>query len=84
MTTRKTIAVNTLREWANTYLAAPDSFHRTETRAECRAQRLGVASLLETALHAAGQYKGFRYLDTELAEPGVLREDYDDTRRQYL
>ena len=57
--------------------------------------RAGIASLLETVLHAAGQYKGYNHLEwlnggceawRAAGEPGFPeKEKYigDDTRRVY-
>lgn len=72
---RKTIEVNTLREWVNTRLAIAGSSHYLpEGMTPEEAFRLGAASLLEQVLHASGNYRGFRYTDTEAG---------DETRRHY-
>jgi len=82
---RKTIDIETLRRAVNTALAT-DTYNG-------RSHRLGAAMTLEYALHATGNYHGFRYLN--LAEvpkgesPGILHGDFghntfpDDSRRFY-
>jgi hypothetical protein len=85
---KKTIDIDELITWVNTRCAVPSSSHRLTTNggkdldAE-QAFRLGVASLLEQALHATGNYRGFSYNDTEMNGDGALRPDYDETRRHY-
>jgi hypothetical protein len=78
---RKTITVQEVKDRANTML----EFQSTSEA------RQAVAVLLESVLHATGNYRGFRYLPSEYNEPQeflrtglVLREDYDDTRRYYF
>lgn len=80
---RKTVEIDVLKDAANAFLAAPDSFS-IEGR-DAASMRLGVASLLETALHRSGNYKGFQHLATEWdAENWRLRDGYDDSRRRYF
>lgn len=71
---RKTIDVSAVKDRANTMLyvqSTPDA-------------RRAVAVLLESVLMATGNYKGFKYHDTEWDETaGKLRDGYDDTRRYY-
>lgn len=46
--------------------------------------RLGIIAMVESALFLADNYKGFNYLLSEWDdEAGVLRDGYDDTRREY-
>jgi hypothetical protein len=76
--TRKTIDVDQVRDWTNTRLAAPGSFHTglADLSPE-QAFRLGVASLLEQILHGTGNYAGFGYTETYVAG------QTDETRRRY-
>jgi hypothetical protein len=78
---RKTIEVDQVRDWANTFLAAPNS---VSSVADPVSQRMGVCALVEAVLHRSGNYCGFRYLTSEKHDDGSLREDHDDSRRQYL
>jgi hypothetical protein len=85
---RKTADVEALLDMANNYLKnTPD---------KCRGERLGVASFVESILHRADRYKGYRYLEghemvTSLdgKTPGIVWQDDgghhypDDSRRQY-
>jgi hypothetical protein len=71
---KKTVPVEFIKERVNVMLASP--FTTPE-------QRLGAFGVLEAALFETGNYKGFAYMPSEFTEPGVLRPDYDDTRRQY-
>jgi len=77
---RHTIKVEEVKARANTMLAAPDS--TPEARA-------AIATLLESVLFATDQYGGFKYQISEWNEPalwdteGMLKKDYDDTRRVY-
>lgn len=86
---RQTIPVTDLLATANTALKQLDLHGATdEDRALTRARREGIIFLVESALHATGQYKGFSYLPTEFTDEsrtGVyrLRDGYDDTRRRY-
>jgi len=70
MKNRKTIALLSLVEATNKYLAC-DSPYIT------RDMRLGAAGLLETALHSANAYDGFNYLG------GYEGAKKDDSRRIY-
>lgn len=68
---RRTIEVDTLVEWVNTRLAAPDSVHRIDPdMSPDKAFRMGVLSLLEQVLMHTGRYRGFNYNDSEFATPG--------------
>ncbi len=72
---RKTVAVDALVRTANGMLAAPDA---------PRDGRAGIATLVESVLHDTGQYRGFRYLPSELLPDGsALRPGHDDFRRAY-
>jgi hypothetical protein len=77
---RKTIDVAAVKDRANTML---------EVQSTPEARR-AVAVLLESVLHATGNYRGFKYqiseynTTEEFHRSGmVLRENYDDTRRYY-
>ena len=77
---RKTIAVQDVLDRANMMLQTQSTQHG----------RQAVYVLLESVLHATGNYKGFKYQSSEFNTPEefartgmVLREDYDDTRRYY-
>lgn len=67
---RKTFDLETLVDLANAMLASE------HTTAE---ERRGAMTLLETVLHGAGRYRGYRYLTTaDLPAgqvPGVLTDD---------
>lgn len=78
---RKTFDVETLKRRINGRLDSP------MTGVEGRWE---LAMVLERVLHETGNYKGFKYCDSEWAEeppyaPGTthLRPGYDNTRRQY-
>ena len=47
------------------------------------AQRQVLCIQLESLLHDADSYKGFRYMGTEFTDSGELRPNYDDYARQY-
>jgi hypothetical protein len=68
---RKTVDVDMLLNYANGYLSSDwpggDS-------AEAKMRRQGVIDLLEAALHSAGRYRGFSYLDEQditKCQPGI-------------
>lgn len=87
MPRKTTIDVAQLIEWVNTRCATDSTqtltMHGHEVTAQ-QAYRLGLASLLEQALHATGNYQGFSYSDSEyVGEHRKLREGYDATRRMY-
>lgn len=86
---RKTHDVASLVETANRLLALPAEHGREE---DLTPQfRQGVIQMVEHVLHATGNYRGFRYLSSELTtadqphEPNTtyLRIGYDGTRRAY-
>lgn len=79
---RKTVSVDEVRVRANAALAARDSF--TRDGIDTKSQRWGVIFMIESILHATGNYHGYQYLDSEFAAPGVFRNGYDDTRRRYF
>ncbi|MDE2105261.1 MAG: hypothetical protein KGL39_49000 [Patescibacteria group bacterium] len=82
---RKTVPVEQVLNAANTMLLTPDSTLRLDDVTPEQAFRRGIAALLEVVLHTTDTYGGFRYPASELDdEDGVLRGDYDDTRRQYF
>jgi hypothetical protein len=84
----KTIPVLTLLEKANHVLSQDFSPSRGANEHTCldtsteheraRAYRLGVCGMIETVLHATGNYAGFGYLDTPF-QTGVT----DESRRVY-
>lgn len=61
--------------------------HQDETMGivSAAAFRTGAAMVLEHALHATGQYRGFRYTDpkAEFTDTGIVAGTYDETRRAY-
>ena len=72
---RRTIEVDTLVEWVNTRLAAPDSVHRIDPdMSPDKAFRMGVLSLLEQVLMHTGRYRGFQYNESEFLDPSRLAE----------
>jgi hypothetical protein len=75
MTERKTVKVEKLLYWANSFFV--------NSADDQAGERLGVAGILEAALHDAGAYKGFAYLAT--TAPTWKPEDGlgDQTRRRY-
>lgn len=60
-----------------------DHANRVIDHAKTMDERRAVAHLLESVLHETGNYKGFRYLSSELNDDGRLRDGYDDTNRYY-
>lgn len=90
MAKRKTVEVERLRESANRFLALPADHGREDVLTP--QFRWGVIQMIESALHATGNYKGFAYLSSELTtadQPHVpnttyLRIGYDETRRRYF
>lgn len=73
---RKTIAVSELVTRVNHMIAATADPRREERQA--------LAVLLESVLMDTGNYRGFNYLESELAHDNTLVVGYDDTRRRYL
>lgn len=71
---RKTIEIDRLRTMINTMLE--------QSKDELTEGRTALAGLLETALMETGNYKGFRYLQTEWDDQG-LPHFGDETRRHY-
>ena len=65
---KKTIDVSRIKEMVNHYL---EKSHRSEY-----AERLGECNLLEAILMETGNYKGFRYLETDEAEGAGTRRFY--------
>lgn len=93
---RKTVDVETVKNQVNTMLRTVDSSLRLENlftsepmTAE-QAFRLGAASVLEQILHMTGNYHGYYYLADEYkpadeqTDRDVLRDEYDETRRNYF
>lgn len=85
---RKTIDIQTLTERANARLSATLHHRHIDQLNELspeQAFRLGVASLLEWALHETGNYHGFNYVnpDGTFVSPYVAGET-DETRRVYF
>lgn len=70
---RKTFPVDALTHIANRMIA----------RAKTPDERRALASLLAEVLHETGNYKGFRYDQSEISDDGKLRDGHDDTRRHY-
>jgi hypothetical protein len=78
---RKTIEVARLRETANRALAY-EGYPAERNNADFRQ---GVIAMVEAALFATDNYRGYRYLASEF-EPdgsGTLMDGYDATRREY-
>lgn len=70
---RKMFQVDALRTNVNSMLAG----------STCSpAERIGMASVLESVLHDTGNYRGFRYLDAKFDENGVCFSG-DESRRGY-
>lgn len=74
---RKTATITSLVETANRMLAVSDD------SPESLGLRWGVIAMIESTLHDAGAYKGYRYLRSELDDEGLLLPEYDTTRRAY-
>lgn len=80
---RKTQDVAEMTKWFNVGMDTPDSALRLEGLTPAQAFRLGRASLLEQALHATGNYKGWNTPASERNDDGTLRDGADETRRFY-
>lgn len=65
---KKTIDVNRIKEMVNHYLK-----HSSKSE---YAERLGECFLLEAILMETGNYKGFRYLETDEIEGAGTRRFY--------
>ena len=72
---RKTFRVEGFIVKVNTMIAA--------TNDDMAAERLALATVLESVLLETGNYHGFNYLLTEWTEEGTLRPDADRSRRRY-
>lgn len=66
---KKTIEVSRIKEMVNHYLKHSDQSEYGE--------RLGECLLLEAILMETGNYKGFRYLETDEVEAAGTRRHYD-------
>jgi hypothetical protein len=91
-TSRKTIPIEALIDYANGYLAA--DFADGDSAADI-ARRAGMIDMIEHALMRAKSYGGFWYLDQNAitkSKPGIHRleggghsfENTDVTRRRYV
>lgn len=76
MAGRKTIAVSELVGRVNAIIAA--------TSDDMRESRITLGVLLDSVLVETANYKGFRYLPSELDADGQLRDGYDGTRKRYI
>jgi len=77
--TKKTIHVATVKESANRALNDETAIYwqtKNHGEAGARAYRQGVAAVLESVLHATGNYRGFRFTDG-------AQGDYDESLREY-
>lgn len=71
---KKTFLVRELKERANAALARKDAeFYNVK---DAESYRQGVCFMLESVLHATGQYKGFGYI-------GGYKEGGPEYRRSY-
>ena len=61
-----------------------DLINRKIARCATREARLVLAHVAEKILMDSDQYGGFRYRPSEMAAPGVLRDDYDPTQVEYI
>jgi hypothetical protein len=77
---RKTIDVAFLKSKTNEFLHASAD--------EMVGERVGMAALLESALFATNNYKGYQYLSSEFVTRSSgrvdFRKDYDASRRRYF
>jgi hypothetical protein len=93
MPSRKTIPVDTLKEWVNRLMETPDSMLYMDAPGKLRemtaqeAFRMGAISLLERVLMATDNYKGFSYQPEQMIKraekPGERSIIKDETRRIY-
>lgn len=89
---RKTIEVETIRNWVNARLQTKDSSLTVSELSPEQAFRMGAASLLAQILLATDNYAGFNLQGTEYVEPDGEKDDtypayrkgYDDSRRHYF
>jgi hypothetical protein len=89
-TSRKTVSIDALIEYANGYLA---SDYEGGDSAEAVARRTGLINMIEQALVSANRYRGYSYLDQRgitKSKPGIhwlekghSFENTDSTRRRY-
>lgn len=56
MSSRKTIEVKEMLEWANTQLGRTDEYATEKFKA-------GICSMIEEVLHSTGNYKGYNELE---------------------
>ena len=92
-TSRKTVSIDALLEYANGYLA---SDYEGGDSAEAVARRTGLINMIEQALVSANRYRGYSYLDQHgitKSKPGIYWlekgrsfhsfKNTDPTRRRY-
>ncbi len=92
---RKTINVETIKDWANEQLVLERSMKDfSENRS--RGYRHGIMNMIENVLMSTDNYKGFRYLGKDEVpkghQPGIYRNhrdepvftDTDNTRVRYF
>jgi len=72
---RKTFRVEGFIVKVNTMIAA--------TNDDMAAERLALATVLESVLIETGNYHGFNYLRSEWTEEGTLKPGADLSRRRY-
>lgn len=77
---RKTVNIEDLINKANGQIAA-----NAEREPDNTEGRLAIATLLESVLHDAGRYRGFRYLaSSSTVRNGTEGVDYDGSARHYF
>ena len=93
---RKTINVETIKDWANEQLISERSMKDFAEVAVGRGYRHGVMNMIENVLMSTDNYKGFRYLGKDEVpkghQPGIYRNhrdepvftDTDNTRVRYF
>jgi hypothetical protein len=93
---RKTIDVETIKDWANEQLISDGYMKDFAEVAVGRGYRHGVMNMIENVLMSTDNYKGFRYLSIDEVPaghlPGIYRnhrdepvfEDTDNTRVRYF
>ena len=76
---RKTLDISGFIDWANSLLAMPESDVITPEHKQ------GVIHALDQALHATGNYHGFRYLDSyDSEDPEFGLNGRKNVRRLYF
>lgn len=76
---RKTVPVDDVTMLANVALGVV-----IENDLDGMSRRRGIIGMVESVLFNTGNYRGYRYLPSELDADGALIYGYDDTRRWYF